>query len=71
MRYDKYIATGFSTHGIAVTIPCDVPQRAAEEFFKEYPRAGHCLIKRVSVAYNGNIVCDPEFEAQRVTKNRA
>ena len=71
MKYDQYIATGYSPRGIAVSTPQDEPQKAAQAFFKDYPYVGHCLIKRVSVRLSGNVVFDPNFETYRIDKNNA
>lgn len=71
MIYNKYVAFGITGGAIRVTKPYREIKQATRDFFKEYPGAEHCTVRRVAVRLSGETVNDPEFEARRVSKINA
>jgi hypothetical protein len=71
MNYNKYVAFGIASGAIRVTRPFADMRRASNEFFREYPSADVCTIRRVAVKFNGETVNDPDFGVRRVSKQTA
>jgi hypothetical protein len=71
MRYNKFIATGYTQRGIKVTEAHTAPEMAAQAFFKDNPYMDHCVIKRVSQRITGETCFDPNFAPKRIDKHFA